>query len=118
MERETTISICLYFSCENFVGTCRVSHEQLTTIARQYLTKWEELTPSLGLTQQDEINICKTYKDYEDQKREALYTWKRKKGKEATYNAFIAAAEDISNMELADAVRELMKELQGMYACI
>ena len=85
----------------------------MAKIARE-LIKWEELTPSLGLTQQDEVNIRATYRDYADQKCQALYTWKHNKGKGATYGALIAAAEDISNEQLADGVRDLMKELQGM----
>ena len=92
-----------------------IPHEHLAKIARE-LIKWEELTPSLGLTQQEEVNIRETYRDYADQKREALYTWKRNKGNGATYGALIDAAEDISNAQLAAGVRELMKELQGMYS--
>ena len=92
-----------------------IPHEHLAKIAREVI-KWEELTPSLGLTQQDEVNIRATYRDYEDQKRQALYTWKRNKGNGATYGTLIAAAESISNQQLADGVRDLMKELQGMYS--
>ena len=110
-----------YF-CANVVGgvnlTMIIPRERLATIAREYLTTWEELTPSLGLTEQDEVNIRATYKDYANQKREALYTWKHNKGDGATYGALIAAAEGISNMNLADGVRNLMKKLQGMYSCI
>ena len=59
------------------------------------------------------MNIRRTHKEYADQKRAVLRWWKHNKGNGATYRAFIAAAEDISNMELADGVRDLMKELQG-----
>ena len=108
------------FSHLNLVGNVdlkkTIPHEQLAIIARKYLTKWEEVTPSLGLTHQDEVNIRETYRDYANQKREALYTWRRNKGDGATYGALIAAAEDISNQQLADGVRKLMKELQGMYS--
>ena len=90
-----------------------VSDEQLTIIAREFLTKWEELSPSLGLTQQQGESIRRTHSDYEDQKRESLRTWKRNKGNEATFGAFITTAEGISNMELADSVRGLMKTIPG-----
>ena len=93
-----------------------IPHEHLAKIARELIIKWEELTPSLGLTQQDEVNIRETFRDYANQKREALYTWKRNKGDGATYGALIAAAEGISNQQLEDGVRKLMKELQGMYS--
>ena len=72
--------------------------------------RWEELSPHLKLTVQQEHSIRQTFKDYEDQKREALHTWKRNKGNGATYDSFITAAETISNVQLADNVRALLKE--------
>ena len=95
-----------------------VTDEQLAKVAREFLMKWEEISPSLGLTQQQEESIRRTYRDYEDQKREALYMWKRNKGNEATFDAFITAAEGISNMELADTLRGFMKTIPGMHASI
>ena len=80
--------------------------------------KWEEISPSLGLTQQQEESIRRTYRDYEDQKRESLRMWKRNKGDEATFGAFITAAEGIFDMELADSVRGFMKTIPGMHASI
>ena len=72
--------------------------------------RWEELSPHLELTAPQEHSIRQTFKEYEDQKREALYMWKRNKGNGATYNSFITAAETISNVQLADSVRDLLKE--------
>ena len=110
------VHVVYYLTPLNLVDLKRtIPHEHLAKIAREVI-KWEELTPSLGLTQQDEVNIRETYKDYADQKREALYTWKRNKGDGATYGALIAAAESTSNEQLADGVRKLMKELQSMYS--
>ena len=71
---------------------------------------WKELSPHLELTVQQEHCIHETFKRYEDQKREALRTWKRNKGSGATYGAFIIAAETTSNMQLADNVKALLKE--------
>ena len=120
MQRETTtlIAMCLIPHL-NFVGGANIiSLEHLDKISREYLTQWEALSTSLGLTVVEEEDICRTHKEYADQKRAVLRRWKHNKGNGATYSAFIAAAEGISNMELADGVRELMKELQGMYAYI
>ena len=93
-----------------------ITDEQLAKVAREFLMKWEELSPSLGLTRLQEESIRRTYRDYENQKREALYMWKRNKGNEATFGAFITGAEGISNMELADSVRGFMKTIPGMRA--
>lgn len=84
----------------------RVSEEDLATIAREYLTRWKEISPYLGITAQEEEEICESFRSYGDQKREALKLWKRKKGKEATYGAFIAAAKKVGNADLADEVEK------------
>ena len=87
-----------------------ITDQDITTIARAYLVRWEELSSHLELTASQEHSIRQTFKDYEDQKREALHTWKRNKGNGATYDSFITAAETISNMQLADNVRALLKK--------
>lgn len=91
-----------------------ISRKHLDKIAREFLTNWEELSSSLGLSEQQEHSIRKTNREYEDQKREALRTWKRNKGNGATYGALIAAAEEISNIQLADDVRGLLKGMPAL----
>ena len=86
-----------------------VTDQDIATIARDYLVRWEELAPHLELTVQQDQSIRKTFQEYEDQKREVLRTWKRNKGNGATYHSFITAAETISNMQLADNVRALLQ---------
>ena len=49
-----------------------ISDQDIAAIARDYLVKWEELTPHLGLTAPQEHNIRRTFQEYDDQKREAL----------------------------------------------
>ena len=86
-----------------------ITDQDIATIVRDYLVRWEELAPRLGLTIPQEQCIQQTFREYEDQKREALRTWKRNKGNGATYRTFITAAETTSNMQLADNVRALLK---------
>ena len=85
-----------------------VSDQDVATITK-YLTKWENLSPFLGLTEQDETNICNTYRDYSDQKRQALRKWKEIKGDAATYSALITAAKEIPNMDLVDKVKAMLR---------
>ena len=85
-----------------------VSVKDIATIA-EYLVKWEELTPHLELTRPQEAVIRNTFNDYSDQKREALRKWKEIKGNEATYRAFITAATAISNTELVDNVKAMLR---------
>ena len=87
-----------------------ITDQDIATIARDYLVRWEELSPHLELTVPQENEIRRTFREYADQKREVLRTWKRNKGNGATYDSFITAAEAISNMQLADNVRALLKK--------
>ena len=86
-----------------------ITDVDIATIARDYLVRWEELAQHLGLTAAQEHSIRQTFWEYGNQKREALRRWKRNKGNGATYRTFITAAETISNMQLADNVRALLK---------
>ena len=98
--------------CESDISTelldTPVSDQDVATITK-YLTKWEDLSPFLGLTQQDETNICNTYRNYSDQKRQALRKWREIKGDAATYHVLITAAKEIPNMELVDKVKAMLR---------
>ena len=74
-----------------------------------FLTQWEELSPFLGLTPTQEGIIRRTFRNYSDQKREALRQWKRIKGDAATYRALITAATAASNMDLVDNVKAMLQ---------
>ena len=74
-----------------------------------FLTQWEELSPFLGLTPTQEGIIRRTFRDYSDQKREALRQWKQIKGPLATYRALIDAATAASNIELVDNVKAMLQ---------
>ena len=86
-----------------------VSDQDLSTIAAKYLRKWEKLLPELKLTPQQETEIKETFRDYDDQKREALRKWREIIGNAATYGAFITAATAASNMELVDNVKAMLR---------
>ena len=86
-----------------------VNDMHLAEIAREYLRSWEELAPRLELTPVQEEEIRNTYGRYGNQKLEALRLWRRIKGSTATYRALIAAAVAISNEQLADNIRGLLR---------
>ena len=85
----------------------RVSDIHLAQIARD-LKKWEGLVPLLGLTEAQEEEVRSTFRDYGDQKREALRRWRQMKGTEATYRQLIIALCCVQNIELADKVATLL----------
>ena len=87
----------------------QITDQDIATIARDYLVSWEEISPHLELTEPQIYSIQETFRRYEDQKREALVMWKRNKGSGATYSAFIAAAEMVSNIRLAGDVRTMLR---------
>ena len=103
---------CVYrgASMSDILLDTQVSDEDVATIAVHYLTTWEELTPYLGLTHTQEVEIRNTFRGYGDQKREALHKWKQFKGKDATYRAFIAAATEASNKDLVDKVEAMLRK--------
>ena len=84
-----------------------ISDKDVATIARDHLTKWESLSPYLGLSQPEKAEIRNTYHDYGEQKRECLQKWKELKGNKATYSALITAAEEARNQQLADGVKTI-----------
>ena len=86
-----------------------VSDQDLSKISAKYLRKWEKLSPELKLAPQQETEIKETFRDYDDQKREALRKWREIKGNAATYRALITAATAISNMELVDNVKAMLR---------
>ena len=86
-----------------------VSDTDLSKISAEYLRKWENLSPELKLTPQQETEIKETLRDYDEQKREALRKWREIKGNAATYRAFIAAATAISNIQLVDNVKAMLQ---------
>lgn len=86
-----------------------VSDMDICRIAAEYLVKWRELSPRLGLKPADETAISNTFKNFDDQRREVLRKWKELKGNAPTYRALIFAAEAIRNKQLADKVRKMEK---------
>ena len=88
----------------------KVTDIHIAVISREYLTNWEKLSPYLGLLSSQKQEISKSYVgDYGQQKCECLNKWKEEKGNEATYRAFIQAAEDAKDKQLADYVREMLQ---------
>ena len=51
--------------------------------------------------------------DYGKQKRECLSVWREMEGERATYRAFISAAEEAGNQQLAHTVRDLFSHTTG-----
>ena len=85
----------------------QVNDIHLALIARD-LKRWEELAPLLGLTEAQEEEVRGTFRDYGDQKREALRRWRQIKGSDATYRQLIITLCRIENVELADKVATMV----------
>lgn len=86
-----------------------VTNQDIAKIASDYQVNWGELAPHLGLTLQQEQEIRHSFRQYRHQKRELLLKWRETKGIGATYRALITAAENVSNMQLADGLRNLLR---------
>ena len=91
-----------------------LSDIHIDEIASNYLTDWQKLRPYLGLNRPQEQQIRRSFPgDYKEQKREFLDVWKQEKGNEATYRAFIKAAQDARNKLLADNVEAMLPKPKG-----
>ena len=87
-----------------------ISRKVLAVIARDYVKHWKMLGPFLDLSRQQEIAITETYpNNYHLQKRECLEVWSDMKGTGATYRAFITAAEEARDRDLAHRVKDMTK---------
>jgi hypothetical protein len=91
-----------------------VSDRDLAIIARDHLTDWKALRPFLGLSRPQEREISESCLwNYGKQKHECLEVWKEMKGKKATYQALIKAAEDAKAQSLTDSVRAILTSRQN-----
>ena len=89
-----------------------ISDRDLAVIARDHVTNWGSLAPFLGLTRPKEQEIAMSG-DYGKQKRECLSVWREMVGERATYRAFISAAEEAGNQQLAHIVKDLFSHATG-----
>lgn len=88
-----------------------MSEKDAEKIASEYLTEWEKLRPYLGLSRAQEKEIQNSNpRNYGAQKSEFMGVWKEKKGKDATYTAFIQAAEEAGKKKLADSMRAMKRQ--------
>ena len=86
-----------------------ISRRSLAKIAKKII-HWEPLGPPLDLTRAQEEEIKHKYRDnYRLQKMECLEVWQELKRGEATYKAFISAAEEADEEDLADYVKSLLQ---------
>lgn len=81
--------LCFYVYTLKIMYTCRlldtvVSDIDIHIIAADFIVKWEELSPVLGVNRVAETSIRRTFGDYDIQKREALRKWRTLKGDAAT----------------------------------
>ena len=75
----------------------------------QAVIHWEDLAPSLGLTEAEEEAIKENNRRrYELQKRDALRKWKQKNGSEATYRQLIRILSRLKEIDLAEKVRDIL----------
>ena len=91
-----------------------ISDNDIEVIAREHLTDWKSLRPTLGLTIAEEDDICHDYKESQKQKRAFLHKWREHEGKRATYRVFSDAATKVKNKKLSDAVIAMGRRASGV----
>jgi hypothetical protein len=81
-----------------------ITDRQVADISK-LIHKWETLLPYLNLSNSDEVVIKRNNpNDYEYQKMQLLYMWKRRRGGEATLNYLVSACYEAGEGELAQQI--------------
>ena len=83
-----------------------VSEEDIITIAR-CINDWEALAIYLGFSA-TEKNQIRDSANVQNKGRECLQKWKVEKGRAATYQGLITAAEKANDQQLADSIRAML----------
>lgn len=88
-----------------------IRRNDIRQISRHHF-KWEPLLEMLGLSIEREREIKARFRDYGEQKFEALQRWKEIRGDEATYRALIMAAVTMDEISLAVEVADMLRQRQ------
>ena len=70
----------------------------------RFINTWELLSPYLNITKPEEIDLKKDSYDYNQQKREVLFLWRRKNGSRATRRVLARACRDTGEVALAEKI--------------
>ena len=82
----------------------QVSDYHIAEVAND-LVEWEDLGPFLDLTESEQKEIVKDFKNrYNLQKRQVLHMWKQKNGEKATYRALISICCSRELIKLAETI--------------
>ena len=90
-----------------------VSDEDVAVIARDHLTRWEELSPFLELSEAADEEIRRTRGGYGEEKKALLRQWRRTHGRGATYRVLIEAAERANNMLFVGSLEDMLRNRSG-----
>ena len=91
-----------------------INDYDIEVIAREHLTNWKSLRPTLGLTDSLEDDICNEHKESQKQKRAFLHKWRDREGNKATYRVFSDAATKVKNKRLSHAVIAMGRRASGV----
>ena len=88
--------------------------EHLAEIATS-VTEWREISPFLGLTEAEEHEILgPAPHSVRSQKIAMLRLWKKKKGKDATYNRLCRAFRKSKQLDLEVEMKEILAESNSL----
>ena len=68
------------------------------------INTWELLSPYLNITKPEEVALKRDYYDYNQQKMEMLFKWRRKNGSRATRRVLAQACRDAGEVALAEKI--------------
>ena len=89
--------------------TSHCSEDHLAKIAKS-ISDWRAVSPFLGLTGAEEIEILESTHSVPARKMAMLRKWKEKRGAKATYKRLCRVFEDCERADLVDKVKQLLAE--------
>lgn len=79
----------------------------------KYINTWELISPHLGITSSEEVALKRDHPDYNQQKRELLFLWRKRKGSRATLRALATACKEAGEESLCERIYEMFRR-QGV----
>ena len=76
------------------------------------INTWELLSPYLNITKPEEVALKRDFYDYNQQKMEVLFKWRRKNGSRATRRVLARACRDAGEVALAERIEGVHRVAQ------
>lgn len=115
-QAHTLIRECA-ISLVKMVPPTQPSEPQLEQIAEK-IVKWEGLATHLGINEQERFAIKEDEKEYERQKVDMLFKWRRRNGSQATWKVLVKISLKVGDRQLAEDIIRIYSKFHTLYIAV